>query len=281
MAPRSAIILAAAAVFAGWPAAAQMRDNTEKQLDCRGNRGGRDARFCEIREQTMAAAPSLNVDADPNGGVQVKGWSRSEVLVRARVDAWAPTDSEAKSITGRVRILAQGGRIRAEGPSHERREGWSVSFEVFTPHKTSLTARANNGGVHLNDLDGVIEATTTNGGLHVARLAGRVKASTTNGGVHVQLAGDHWAGEYLDLSTTNGGVHVELPANYNALLEAGTTNGGVHIDFPVTVRGEISKHVSTKIGTGGAPLRFTTTNGGVHIGKSGSAAVSRRRAATV
>jgi DUF4097 and DUF4098 domain-containing protein YvlB len=133
----------------------------------------------------------------------------------------------------------------------------------------------------MSDLDGVIEATTTNGGLHVARLAGRVKASTTNGGVHVQLAGDHWAGEYLDLSATNGGVHVELPANYNALLEAGTTNGGMHIDFPVTVRGEISKHVSTKIGTGGAPLRFTTTNGGVHIGKSGSAAVSRRRAATV
>lgn len=165
-------------VFAGWPAAAQ------------------------VREQTMAAAPPLNVDADPNGGVQVKGWSRSEVLVRARVDTWAPTDGEAKAIAGRVRIVAQGGRIHAESPSHERREGWSVSFEVFTPHKTSLTARANNGGMH--------------------------------------------------------------------------------IDFPVTVRGEISKRVSAKIGTGGAPLRFTTTNGGVHIGKSsGSAAVSRRRAATI
>ncbi len=281
MVPRYAIILAAACLLADRPAAAQMRDNTEKQLDCRGNRGGRDTRFCEMREQSMAVAPRLDVNADPNGGVQVKGWSRSEVLVRARVDAWAPTDSQAKSIAGRVRIVSRDGRVYAEGPSTERREGWSVSFEIFTPHKTNLTARANNGGMHLNDLDGSIEATTTNGGLHIARLAGRVKASTTNGGVHVQLSGDHWAGEFLDLGTTNGGVHVEMPAVYNAQLDARTTNGGMYIDFPVTVSGEVGKRVSAKIGSGGAPLRFSTTNGGVHIGKSGSTASSRRRTATV
>jgi hypothetical protein len=54
-----------------------MRDNTDKQLDCRGDRsGGRDARFREVREQSMAAAPTLSVDSGANGGIQVKGWSK-------------------------------------------------------------------------------------------------------------------------------------------------------------------------------------------------------------
>ena len=276
MSTRSAIILAGACLLAALPSAAQMRDNSEKQLDCRGNRGGRDARFCEVREQSMAASPSLHVDPGTNGGLQVKGWSRGDVLVRARVDAWAADDSRAKSIASQVKVIAQAGRVYAEGPSNLNREGWSVSFEVFTPHKTGVTAKAHNGGMSLSDLNGVIDVSTTNGGVHFTRLAGKVRGTTTNGGVHIELTGDRWDGDSLDVRTTNGGVHVQMPSTYNAQLEAATTNGGMHIGFPVTMSGEIGKRISARIGSGGPLVRFTTTNGGVHIGTSGAQA-SRRR----
>jgi hypothetical protein len=171
---RSAILLAGACLLVS----AQMRDNTEKQLDCRSTRGGRDARFCEVREQAMAAAPSLDVDSGTNGGIQVKGWSKSEVLVRARVEAWAADEARAKSIAGQVRVVAQAGRIAAEGPSDLGREGWSVSFEIFTPHKTGVRARAHNGGLTLSDLSGEIDVSTSNGGLTIAGRPARTRPAS-------------------------------------------------------------------------------------------------------
>jgi DUF4097 and DUF4098 domain-containing protein YvlB len=65
-----------------------------------------------------------------------------------------------------------------------------------------------------------------NGGIHLNRVSGNVSGKTTNGGVHVQLAGDRWNGQGLDVKTTNGGVHLNVPANYSAHLEASTVNGG-------------------------------------------------------
>jgi hypothetical protein len=54
----------------------------------------------------------------------------------------------------------------------------------------------------------------------------------------VELGGDRWDGEALDVNTTNGGVVMSIPDNYSAKLETGTTNGGISTDFvvPVTIR---------------------------------------------
>jgi DUF4097 and DUF4098 domain-containing protein YvlB len=124
-------------------------------------------------------------------------------------------------------------------------------------------------------LSGEIDASTHNGGLSVNRLAGKVRGVTTNGGVTVELAGDRWDGDSLDLSTTNGGIRVRMPDSYNAQLEVRTTNGGMHLGSPVTATGEIGKRFAAKIGSGGALVRFTTTNGGVQIGKPGAPAARR------
>jgi len=75
-----------------------------------------------------------------------------------------------------------------------------------------------------------------------------------------------WAhGEGLDLQTTNGGATVYVPRGYNALLETGTTNGGMRVDFPITVRGSLTRYISTQQRSGGPRVRVVTTNGGVRI----------------
>ncbi|MBS1873274.1 MAG: DUF4097 family beta strand repeat protein [Acidobacteria bacterium] len=243
-----------------------MRDNTERNLKCsEGNNEGRRPRHCEMREQTVAYSGQLNIDGRTNGGVSVKGWSRADVLVRAKVDASAESEGEARSLASQVRVDASAGRISASGPDRVEGRGWSVSYEVFVPHSANLQLTAHNGGVHVADVGGQIEFTAVNGGVHLARLSGHVQGRTQNGGLHIELTGSRWDGEGMDVTTTNGGVHVQIPASYSAHLETSTVNGGVSTQYPMTVSGKIGRQLSANLGSGGATIRLTTTNGGIKI----------------
>jgi hypothetical protein len=248
------------------PAAAQFRNNTEKSLACDDRQyNNRRERFCEIREYPGASIGRMTVDPHLNGGVAIKGWDRADTLVRAKVEAWAPTRGEAESLARQVNVRHSGGEARAEGPGMHRESNWGVSFEIFVPHKTSLSLKAHNGGIHISDVAGDIDFSALNGGVHLTRLAGAVRGRTVNGGVHAELMGRQWEGAMFDVATTNGGVHLRMPENYSAQFEASTVNGKVHIDFPVTVRGEIGQSIRTTIGYGGPLVRAVTTNGGVHV----------------
>src|SRR6185369_18009611 len=94
----------------GAPLLAQMQDNTEKQLAC-SNRGNdnSETRHCEMREQSLPSIGRLNIDASPNGGATVKGWLRSDVLVRARVEASGENEGAAANLASRVMIDGSGG----------------------------------------------------------------------------------------------------------------------------------------------------------------------------
>jgi DUF4097 and DUF4098 domain-containing protein YvlB len=81
----------------------------------------------------------------------------------------------------------------------------------------------------------------------------------------VELGGDRWDGESLDVSTTNGGVVMSVPENYSANLQTSTVNGSVSVDFPVTVQGRLTKQLALNLGSGGAMVKATTTNGGVRL----------------
>jgi DUF4097 and DUF4098 domain-containing protein YvlB len=248
-----------------------MKDNTEKKLDCshRWHNDGNES-YCEIKEISAPVTGRITVDGGLNGGVSVLGWSRKEVLVRAQIQTWAASDSDAKALAGQIRIETAGSRIQATGPDSQGKNGWGVTFEIFVPHQTGVSAKTHNGGVSLADLRGDLEFEALNGGVSLKRLAGAVQGHTTNGGLDVELAGDRWDGDRFEATTTNGGVHLEVPSEYSARLETGTVNGHVRIDFPVTVSGEIGRNFATTLGKGGPLVRVTTTNGGVRISRKSS-----------
>jgi DUF4097 and DUF4098 domain-containing protein YvlB len=88
--------------------------------------------------------------------------------------------------------------------------------------------------------------------------------------VNVTLAGNRWDGTKLDARTTNGGVNISMPAAYNAHFETGTVNGHLNANFDMTVHGnisEVTKKLSTDIGSGGPTIHVETTNGGVNVKK--------------
>ena len=263
--------MAAAAAWIAAPAVAQMRDNQEKTLTCddHDSHNRRLVSHCEIKEQTLPAGQGvMNIDPGQNGGLVVKGWSRDDVLVRAKIETAAPSDAEAQSLVPQVRFASGASQLKAEGPTQDNDHSWSVSYEVFVPHQTDINAVSKNGGIHIQDVRGHIEFKASNGGVTLARLGGEVHGQTTNGGLHVELAGDHWDGKGMDVETINGGVKMSVPASYSAHLETATTNGGMDFDFPVTVQGKLSKSMSLNLGSGGATIRVVTTNGGVKVQRS-------------
>ncbi len=239
---------------------------------CREGRfsSSRGARQCEVREFTVPAGGTLQVDGSPNGGVEVEGVARGDVRVQARLEAHASNETEARALLAQV-TLTTAGALRASGPDSRGARHWSVSWRVWAPEQTDLTLRAENGGLNVTRLSGDVDAQTTNGGVHLDDVSGRVTARTVNGGLHVTLS-DGWHGHSIDAETTNGGVHLELPGEIDAHLEAATVNGPIHSDLPLAGGrrrgpGPVGGRVSVDLGRGGPTLRLVTVNGGVHISR--------------
>jgi hypothetical protein len=271
----AALLVSAAALL---PAQSRFRDRDFGLSENDWCREAREADMCEVREETLRNLRDVDIDARGNGGVHVRGWDRSDVHVRVRLAASARNDGDARRLIQDARLVAEDGKIRVDGPRRDDarrdrrrdwrdREWWSASFEVQVPRDARLVVDATNGGVVLEDVRGTIDARTVNGGLRLFDVAGNVRGQAVNGGITVDLDGDRWEGQGLDVRTTNGGVRLAIPRDYSADLEARTVNGGLRVDFPITVSGLLNnrREIRTQLGSGGAPVRVATTNGGVQI----------------
>lgn len=225
--------------------------------------------FRDLREMTLPASGLLDVDGGRNGGIKIKGENRSDILVRACVQAWGSTDEAARTLAGNIKISTSPA-VKAENSAEE--SNWSVSYEILVPRSTDLKLLAHNGGISIGGVEGTLEFETTNGGVHLSDVAGTVKGRTTNGGVNVVLSGSTWKGSGLDVTTSNGGVHLSMPETYAANVETGTVNGGFRSDIAgLNIEGTEktrSKRINTAINGGGAPIRVVTTNGGIKISSS-------------
>ena len=232
---------------------------------CAGGEQRSRQRHCEVREESLPGQTALDIDPGRNGGVHVRGWSRQEVRLRAKIEAYANTASRARELAAAVRLTTTAGRIRSDGPMTPEREHWTTSFYLDVPANTRLAINTMNGGISIEEFRGGAVLRATNGGIRLRRAAGDIKGETENGGLRVELAGDRWEGQGLDLQTRNGGVRVTLPSNYSAELETGTVHGRVQIDFPVTIHPGRQRRFTATLGSGGPTIRAITTNGTVLV----------------
>lgn len=232
---------------------------------CADVSGGDRATHCEVREQAISATAGVNVNARPNGSITVRGWNRQDAQMRARVVTHAETDAEARSLASAVQVLADGGRVRAEGPRGEGGSGWSVSFELMVPLDATVELEATNGSISIADMAGRVRFHTTNGSVKLLNVNGQVQGSTTNGSVKVELQGAGWNGDGLNVQTTNGSIKFAVPSGYGAQLEAETNMGSIKSELPVEMEGRFHKRVSGVLGAGGAPVSLRTTNGSISV----------------
>lgn len=251
-------------------AAAQEGNRYKREL-CSNNWSNADKVSTTDLRETVVAAGDVNVDGKRNGGISIKGENRSDVLIRACVQAWARSEAEANALAKSVRIET-GGTIQATGAGDDK--NFSVSYEILVPRLTNLNLTTLNGGINISNVEGAINFTAKNGGVNLSNLAGDVKGKTSNGGLNIELNGAGWKGNGLDVETTNGGVKVEMPENYAARFETKTVNGGFRTDFAALKVERDEKgwqrgvNLSRDLNGGGATVRIVTTNGGVNVNSS-------------
>jgi hypothetical protein len=267
-------LLAASALLVSPALLVAQRTDRESDAEwlehCRDQRSWGDdsrGRACEVRNvPVQLSGRSLSIDGQRNGGVRVFGWDRDGVEVTARMQAQARTDAEARELLSRIRIVADGRGVHAEGPSTDRDDdGWSVSYYANVPRRFDLDLTAHNGGLAVEGVSGKLSLDTHNGSVALLGVGGDVRANTQNGSLNVQLSGTKWDGTGLDAETRNGSVRLSVPDQYAAQLETGTVNGSIRTDIPVTVSGRISRQLSIPLGGGGRTIRAMTTNGSVQI----------------
>jgi hypothetical protein len=262
------------AVLTASSSLAQMQDNREKQLSCNdsGDRNrDQKSRKCEVREETITSVRQLTVEPGRNGAVSVKGWTQAQVLVRAKLEAWGSSDSEASLLFSQIHADTSPGRIAASGPDTPGNSSWSVSYEIFVPRSSDLKIATFNGPVSVRDIAGRLELTAHNGPLELRRVVGDIIAKTTNGPIQFEPFSDGWRGQQLEFETTNGPVNIKVPAAFQAHVQAQTTNGPIQSEFGGSAsrgnRDRRSNALDLNLGAGGTSLKITTQNGPIHLAR--------------
>lgn len=249
------------------PVAASAQQTDEEWLRSCERNDDRLVAFCDVRVQRIGALRAVDVDASPNGGIQVIAWDGADVEVHSRIQARARSAEQARSLADRIDVRIDDGRISSDGPDSDRDAQWHVMFVVFVPSRIDVVAHAVNGPLGVIGVNGTMDLRTVNGPLSLRDVSGDVQARTQNGPLSVRLSGARWDGEGLDAETSNGPLTLEIPENYNARLETGTVNGPFTSDIPLTVQftGRRTQRIETTLGSGGPPVRAVTTNGPVTI----------------
>src|SRR6187551_3490877 len=85
--------------------------------DARNDRDRDREMFCEVRDLTMAKPGVLDVTNNPNGSISITATSRKDIAIRARVVATDRSETDAAALGREVKVTAENGRVRAEGPS--------------------------------------------------------------------------------------------------------------------------------------------------------------------
>lgn len=220
----------------------------------------------EIKEQLMTApAKKLSIDAGKNGGIRIVAWNRSEISVKACVQASGRDETEARKRTAAVRIETADGVIRAVLPSGDEDYSFGASYDIRVPENIDLSLKTNNGGINLSGIRGSIEFDLNNGGVVLNKIAGFVRGQTVNGSLTFNLSGDRWEGEGIDARTTNGNVVIVVPEKYSARLETGTRRGNFRVNFPIEKERDNNYELNLDLGAGGAVIKAATVNGQVSI----------------
>ena len=207
---------------------------------CRGERWGSDRQgVCDVRQFTVPAGGVLTVNAEPNGGIEVRGESRGDIHILARVVAQAETAGAGQP----DRRRGQGHRRTRQGHGGRpaglgRREGWSVSYRLAVPNVASLALQHDErrhqhprrrGRHRLQDRQRRRQAGEP---LRATSRAARATAASTS--ISKDRAG---RGSASTSRPATAACNLRIPERYSARLETGTVNGRFNIDFPVTVQG--------------------------------------------
>ena len=199
-----------------------------------------------------------------NGTVEVQGWDKNVVEVRA-VKTAKLRESDLERVAIDVHANASGVAVMTRYPQNEGVEV-AVEYTIHVPHGAKVEHLGTvNGTLRVAGVSDVDELRTVNGNIEVYEAESEVHAHTTNGNVHLELSHVHGATGTV-AETTNGSVVLAVPANAQADLEARCLNGNFQSELPFAMEGSLKpREIHGKLGQGGSPIKLHTINGGIRV----------------
>ena len=199
-----------------------------------------------------------------NGTVEVQGWDRNEIEVRA-VKTASQKESDLERVTIEVDAKPAAVSVATRYPQNEGVEV-AVDYTVHVPYGAHVEHLGTvNGTLRISGIEALEDLRTVNGNIEVFDGGGSVRAHTTNGNIHIELA------HSLDKSgalaeTTNGSVLIAVPSDMQADLETRCMNGNFYSEIPLAMETSMKpREMHGKLGAGGAPLHLHTVNGGIRL----------------
>jgi DUF4097 and DUF4098 domain-containing protein YvlB len=264
---------------------------------------GAKAKYMEQLDWTLEGVGVSSIKAQTaNGSISLRGSDQDQVTVSAWKKIQAPTEAAAEEFARQVQIHVErhGDEIRI----HPIGYSVSVRYEISSPRSVDANLRTSNGAIHVDQVDGAVEAVTSNGAIELQGGAGNVNLCTSNGAIQLQDAMGHVRVETsngkikasvgqlkegvfstsngsinvkvregnapVTAKTSNGSIHLALPADFDGQLDARTSHGRVHSELPVSTTEGTRNRLVGQIGEGGETMvKLRTLNGSIHLRAQG------------
>ena len=192
-----------------------------------------------------------------SGDITVKGWSKDQVLVKARKIAQRKKDLDKVTID----ISKTDGTVRIITNYHDG--GWfgssnvSVYFELFVPEKASVEVETVSGNADAREIGGYLGITSVSGDLEVVSAGNGVRARSVSGDLRIVSAGDRVrarsvSGEITlqtitgetDLKTVSGDITIR---DIQGSVEAESVSGGIELKGVLKAENVEAKSVQGRI----------------------------------
>jgi hypothetical protein len=227
------------------------------------------------------------------GGITVRGGPTKDVVVETRGSERGGHERPVPPNATGMHRLDLGGNAGLDVTEENnvvniKTTAWikQADLVITVPYRSSLQLKSiSNGEIHVEHVDGEVDAEALNGAINLIDVSGSVVAHALNGAIHVTM--DHVdPSKPMSFSTLNGEIDVTLPANVRANVRMKTDNGDIYSDFDVKLQatshaassdsGErhngayhirVDRTVSGTINGGGPEYQFTSFNGQIFIRK--------------
>jgi DUF4097 and DUF4098 domain-containing protein YvlB len=208
------------------PAVAQVEGKFERTLNVSGT----------VDLSVSSGSGGIHVQPGPSGTVRVIGTIRAN-----RWRNWRASDVETrvKRIEADPPVVQEGSRISiGKTKGDDLYENISISYEIYVPEATMVSANTGSGGVHIGALRGPVTASSGSGSVEIGATGGAVKTSTGSGGITVD-----GAKERVEATTGSGSIRLR---NIAGAATANSGSGSIEVEQ-----------------TAAGPVRLTTGSGGI------------------